>query len=48
MVWSAGMPCGRYRVNTQGFKITEENFLSCYDICKWLDILVFLDKYNKL
>ena len=32
------------RTNTQGPKITEENFLPFYDIKKWIGILVFSDK----
>ena len=34
--------------NTQGLKITEEEVVSCNDIYKWLDNLVFLDKDDKL
>ena len=30
--------------NAQGLKITEENVLPFYNIKKWIDILVFLDK----
>ena len=30
--------------NTQGLKITEENVLPFYNVKKWIDILVFLDK----
>ena len=29
---------------TQGLKITEENVLPFYNVKKWIDILVFLDK----
>ena len=31
-------------VNTRGPEISEENVLSLFHICKWLNILVFLDK----
>ena len=31
-------------VNTRGLEISEENVLSLFHICKWLNILVFLDK----
>ena len=32
------------RANTQGLKITEQNVLPLFRICKWLDFLVFSDK----
>ena len=31
-------------INTQGLEISEENVLPLFHICKWLNILVFLDK----
>ena len=30
--------------NTQSLKITKENVLPFYNVKKWIDILVFLDK----
>ena len=31
-------------INTWGLEISEENVLPLFHICKWLNILVFLDK----
>ena len=31
-------------VNTRGLEISEENVLALFHICKWLNILVFLEK----
>ena len=36
-----------YETNIQGLKIPGENMLPCYDICKLLDLTVFLDKDHK-
>ena len=36
------------QTNTQGLKITEANVLPFYYMKKWIDILVFSDKGEKL
>lgn len=37
-------PRSIYCVNTRGLEISEENVLPLFHICKWLNILVFLEK----
>ena len=38
------LPQSIYCCNTRGLEISEANVLSLFHICKWLNILVFLDK----